>query len=706
MLQLPIRRRELLDLCRNSNSQDEACKAGRQVLWEALNGDRFQSLSDTVGLKLTVKNTFIDLEPARHWVEQHRSGAQTCLARLSGSTPEVFFGGDFMLDDDIMPDTPSDALGAQELGAAMTDEHHILTSLQLASLGEPNTRARMQHRHKERMQDLIPSERRRIEELKLPVKNTFIDFASEQLGVENRGVQSALACMSGSDVAFFNTENGTDPESVSNSGTVVTPPLIAPTLGEAQARVKVANEPDLMVDASPAAGDEEVGHDTPSYAETDSDAHTIALGAQELSAAIGYEQYILTSPPLSAVGESNIRTRLQHRHKSRVEVVITSEKRMIEELKPPVKNTFIDLAPEQSGIGYRGVQSALAPLSGSEVAFFNTENRTDPESVSNLGTVAAPPLIEPTLGEALARARVATEPMLGEVQATVKNTFIEFEVVQPGSVDEEMYTRSCPVGPIMPPSRCGAPTIQTVGVADDMSLVPSVSSKTATEEILPPPAVPAVTCEDLANGVTKAFVGRQVLLEALSHNALATTPFAPGMKLVVRNTFIDVASDTTMVDHRGSQTCIAKLHGSAPATFGFPRTPTELTRAVSLPACAVDLPGCYPPSPTSPLPTLGAAISFPANSEMQTSNGRWGQAFIAERPLRSVGSRLHGIVSLEGSPVCKPCAWYQKNMSCLNGASCGYCHLCPPGELKKRKKEKIARLRGSQKVALQQSAGT
>jgi len=38
---------------------------------------------------------------------------------------------------------------------------------------------------------------------------------------------------------------------------------------------------------------------------------------------------------------------------------------------------------------------------------------------------------------------------------------------------------------------------------------------------------------------------------------------------------------------------------------------------------------------------------------------------------------------------CRPCAWYHKDSSsCRNGQSCRYCHLCPPGELKRRKREK------------------
>jgi hypothetical protein len=42
---------------------------------------------------------------------------------------------------------------------------------------------------------------------------------------------------------------------------------------------------------------------------------------------------------------------------------------------------------------------------------------------------------------------------------------------------------------------------------------------------------------------------------------------------------------------------------------------------------------------------------------------------------------------------CQPCAYYFKPDSCKWGASCNFCHLCPDGELKLRKKEKIRALR-------------
>jgi len=44
---------------------------------------------------------------------------------------------------------------------------------------------------------------------------------------------------------------------------------------------------------------------------------------------------------------------------------------------------------------------------------------------------------------------------------------------------------------------------------------------------------------------------------------------------------------------------------------------------------------------------------------------------------------------------CKPCAWFHHARGCQRGSDCEFCHLCPPGEIKRRKKEKYRVLRES-----------
>lgn len=57
------------------------------------------------------------------------------------------------------------------------------------------------------------------------------------------------------------------------------------------------------------------------------------------------------------------------------------------------------------------------------------------------------------------------------------------------------------------------------------------------------------------------------------------------------------------------------------------------------------------------------------------------------QPQPSAGSTTHG------SGQCRPCAWFWKPQGCANGADCRHCHMCPEGELKNRKKDKVATMR-------------
>jgi hypothetical protein len=41
-----------------------------------------------------------------------------------------------------------------------------------------------------------------------------------------------------------------------------------------------------------------------------------------------------------------------------------------------------------------------------------------------------------------------------------------------------------------------------------------------------------------------------------------------------------------------------------------------------------------------------------------------------------------------GSGNCKPCAWYHHTEGCRHETDCEFCHMCPEGEIKKRKKDK------------------
>merc|ERR1719330_38502 len=58
------------------------------------------------------------------------------------------------------------------------------------------------------------------------------------------------------------------------------------------------------------------------------------------------------------------------------------------------------------------------------------------------------------------------------------------------------------------------------------------------------------------------------------------------------------------------------------------------------------------------------------------------QSFVLSR-----GSALHDIGK------CKPCAFLHRPIGCANGALCVFCHLCAPGEKKRRQRSKLEAVR-------------
>eukprot|EP00913_Durusdinium_trenchii_P014157 g13285.t1 len=83
------------------------------------------------------------------------------------------------------------------------------------------------------------------------------------------------------------------------------------------------------------------------------------------------------------------------------------------------------------------------------------------------------------------------------------------------------------------------------------------------------------------------------------------------------------------------------------------------------------------PSQPPKLPVASRALRIDDGDESDKAS----EASLSQlSPLRGAetpGSRRHG-------SECNPCAWYWKPQGCLRGSECGYCHLCPEGEVKLR----------------------
>lgn len=85
---------------------------------------------------------------------------------------------------------------------------------------------------------------------------------------------------------------------------------------------------------------------------------------------------------------------------------------------------------------------------------------------------------------------------------------------------------------------------------------------------------------------------------------------------------------------------------------------------------------------------LAEAMGVPLGAAQQAATAQHAAAMAMHGgQLPSMGSMYHA------SGQCSPCAWFWKAKGCQNARSCQYCHLCPEGELKNRKKAKVAILR-------------
>jgi hypothetical protein len=58
----------------------------------------------------------------------------------------------------------------------------------------------------------------------------------------------------------------------------------------------------------------------------------------------------------------------------------------------------------------------------------------------------------------------------------------------------------------------------------------------------------------------------------------------------------------------------------------------------------------------------------------------------------SAGSDKHNLNQ------CNPCAWNWRPPGCVNGTSCLFCHMCPEGALKSRRKERVAMIKAERSM--------
>jgi hypothetical protein len=182
--------------------------------------------------------------------------------------------------------------------------------------------------------------------------------------------------------------------------------------------------------------------------------------------------------------------------------------------------------------------------------------------------------------------------------------------------------------------------------------------------------------------------------------SVGTWPRDTDLKIVVKNTFIDFAPVVEDLPHHGAQTCMARFSVNIPSFFAeLAPKDAECVKAMVPTACIPPSDGVSSDRSTSvdSIEALTSLASGELEGILAVSDGP--ETTITEerrrlsKVLASVGAKLHGLLGEDGHPLCQPCGWFFKSSGCKNGVNCNYCHLCPQGTFKDRKRAKPVLLR-------------
>ena len=129
----------------------------------------------------------------------------------------------------------------------------------------------------------------------------------------------------------------------------------------------------------------------------------------------------------------------------------------------------------------------------------------------------------------------------------------------------------------------------------------------------------------------------------------------PGYKTIVRNTFIEVASQ----------------HLDADAPIRICSSPPDVCDAA-----------CNSTSVDISVLKEDKAVMEDSITQTAAEFTRVADDIAQRQPEPSAGSARHSIGE------CKPCGWFWKKEGCIRGSECYFCHMCPATELKTRKRAK------------------
>jgi len=245
------------------------------------------------------------------------------------------------------------------------------------------------------------------------------------------------------------------------------------------------------------------------------------------------------------------------------------------------------------------------------------------------------------------------------------------------------------------PPRAGAP----VAASTASAAVPRSSA--ASSSGASSPALDAATAQGAGAGAPAAAVAAAAWASAPAGKAALTLPLPERKEyeypapVVVKNTFIETPiGRPPSLDGFFEERRIQSAPGSgapSPSASFEPRGGLKgaLEAAAEVPAgggTASDF------SPTYCAPAVPLATSpFSPHPQVLLLADTLKEPELGTPELPTLGSRSHRLGS------CKPCA-FMHTKGCENGVECPFCHLCKPGEKKRRQKDKFVQRREATRV--------
>lgn len=100
------------------------------------------------------------------------------------------------------------------------------------------------------------------------------------------------------------------------------------------------------------------------------------------------------------------------------------------------------------------------------------------------------------------------------------------------------------------------------------------------------------------------------------------------------------------------------------------------------------------------LPVKHTFIHFDLPSWRTEVGGEWWTSAPGEMMKKSFHLKFRSMEEAHIRGECSPCAYFfGKVDGCRQGLDCSFCHLCVPGEVKRRKKEKVKALKEQARIA-------